>query len=80
MIARFSNAAGESNLRSAMQRQKIVLYDLSVAEKFISKGTLIEYAAQETIIQQNSADDFVYFILSGGVDIQVQGRVIARRR
>jgi len=77
LLARFLN--DKTRLIEAVSAQRLVHGDLALAEKLIAKLDLIVVAPGTTIIGQGGADDDLYFILAGGCEVLVNGRVIAHR-
>jgi predicted nucleotide-binding protein len=62
-----------------MLQQQVVQHDREVAGQFIGAGTLAACPAGQSLVEQHGADDHVYFILAGSVDVVANGRIIARR-
>lgn len=81
MLPRFEGVDRKDKLAEVLQRQTLVSGDLTLAEVLAEKVSLSE-ASPETnpvIISQGGADDDIYFIISGAVSIQVNGRAVAIR-
>ena len=79
MIERFSGDSGRAALVEELGRQVVVNGDAGLAEIFADSIELIELEADEVLIEQHGEDNSLYFILTGGVSIEVNGEVIANR-
>lgn len=80
MIERFTGPNGGATLKDAILQQRVVQHDDAVARKFIGVGTLGEHQAGDVVIEQASADEFVFFILAGEANVEVNGRTIGTRK
>ncbi len=60
-------------------RNQLVNGDTDVADKIFSIGTYNTFVKNETIIEQGDSDDYVYFILSGDVNVYVNNVKIDSR-
>src|SRR5437016_1399404 len=79
MKQRFEGDAGSKLLIETLQEQKIAGGNAALAQEIAAMGTLVEFKAGEIILQQGEPDNNVYLILSGSLDILVNGRPVARR-
>jgi CRP/FNR family cyclic AMP-dependent transcriptional regulator len=79
MIARFIGTNGAANLRTAVLEQRVVQNSAPLADRLIAAGTILEHKTNEVLIQQEGVDEFVFFIVSGEVAIELNGGEIARR-
>ncbi len=79
MIERFTGPNGGATLSDAMLQQRIVQHDDAIARKFIGLGTLNEYQAGNVLMEQAAADEAVFFILAGEVNVEVNGRTVGIR-
>ncbi len=80
MIRRFTGARGAVQLTDAICVQPAVGGDLEIAKHLVAAGKLLDVGAKKVLIQQGSADNDIYFIVSGEVSITVNAREVARRR
>ena len=79
ILNRFAGPSGKNNLITALQAQSIIQGNTYIASHICDRVTLIEHPVGSTIIIQDSADNDLYFILSGRVAIRVNNRDIAFR-
>jgi CRP/FNR family cyclic AMP-dependent transcriptional regulator len=79
MVSRFEGINGKSKLIEALKNQKIIGGDEVLAQLFADKISLIELNSEAVIIEQNAIDTDMYFIISGTVKININGRIIAER-
>lgn len=79
MINRFTGLSGKPILLLALQSQSIVRDDTDIATALANKTSLLEHPAGSTIVTEGSADNELYFVLSGRVVIRVKSRDIAFR-
>lgn len=79
MIERFEGETGRPNLIEALRNQKIVAGNPELAERIADVGALVEISEGTTIITQGGEDTDVYLLITGAVDILVNGRKVARR-
>jgi CRP/FNR family transcriptional regulator, cyclic AMP receptor protein len=80
MISRFKGVTGREVLLETVREQKIVCGSVEIAQELVDSGELLEVPAGNSIIEQGTADNDVYLILTGAFDIIVNGRTVARRR
>jgi predicted nucleotide-binding protein len=79
MIRRFQE---NENLIEALQRQQIVQFDRSIAEKLaaVAELKMLDGAAPNNLlISQNDPDNDLFMILAGRVSVSVSGREVACR-
>ena len=82
MIERFNGADGERLRIEAISRQQIVQNNIALAKKHNAVATLVQLevvALKNVCIQQDSAENDLYFILAGKVSVCVHGREVAIR-
>jgi len=79
MKKRFSGPENRDRLVEVLLDQKLVQRERGVAEKLADSGTLVEFKAPTTIIEQGGTDTDVYFIINGKVTIFVNNREVATR-
>jgi len=79
MILRFQGENGYKQLLECVLRQKLVLGSEKLAQSICEAGNLSSYLSGEVIIEQGSSDQTIYFIISGSLEVQVNGRKIAQR-
>jgi len=66
-------------LIDTLKAQKMVAGISVLAEELASLVEVMEVKAGETIIRQGASDNDMFFILSGGFSIVVNGKVVAKR-
>lgn len=79
MIARFQGEEGKRRLVSALQEHVIINGDEEVSKAIAEKAELRQFAPGDDIIKQDGYDSDIFFVISGAVNILVNGRVIANR-
>ncbi|MGE3595800.1 MAG: TIR domain-containing protein [Dehalococcoidia bacterium] len=76
---RFQGSDGRSRLVAALERQRLVGGNRELADALACQIRLRECQPLECLIAQGGEDNDLYFILSGCLSIQINGREIARR-
>jgi len=76
---RFNGSANRRLLIDALKTQKMVGGDQALAEELADLVEILEVTAGETIIHQGAADNDIFFILVGSVNVVVNGRPVAKR-
>lgn len=79
MRSRFEGPDGKRRLIEAVGEQRLVEHNLDYAQRIVEVAELVEFAAEETLIKQDAADNHVYFLLAGDVSVIVNDRSLARR-
>ena len=79
LLSRYQGDNGFRLLVEALRSQPLVAGNETVARAFAKEAKLAAYHPRSTIITQGEADNDLYFIISGSVDIVVNGRAINRR-
>lgn len=79
MLNRFEGELGKPNLLDALRRQKLADGNEEIAGQLLNLSTLKAFKSGEVLIEQNNTEDSVFLILSGSVDVIVNGRVVGRR-
>ncbi|MFX1679893.1 nucleotide-binding protein [Mitsuaria sp. CC2] len=79
MLQRFEGEPGRRLRLEAIAGQKIVGGNRALAEELAERVELLALKAGQSIIEQNGSDNDVYLILSGVLDVVVNGRLIAKR-
>lgn len=79
MLERFQGEDGKPKLIEALRAQKIVLGNVDLAKELADAVELIALKKGKTFIEQNAEDNDIYFIISGNVDVVVNGRKIRAR-
>jgi CRP/FNR family cyclic AMP-dependent transcriptional regulator len=79
MINRFQGPAGAHTLLEALNTQDVVRGDAAAAAELISAGSLAQYEAGDTLVEQGGADNDILFLLAGRVEVLVNGTRIAVR-
>jgi len=79
MMSRFQGDDGERRIIEALMANRLVEHDENLARRIFEKGQLAEFLTTTTIIEQGGSDDDLFLILSGEVDVFVNGRYVATR-
>lgn len=79
-IDRFAGFAGAKLLLKALGDQYVVQGDYALASELAKVAKVRHHPAGAEIIEQNHADNDVYFILFGEVSVFINGQEIARRQ
>ena len=67
-------------LVSALESQRIVHGHTKCAEELAEVIEVLDYPADEVVIEQDGTDNTIYMVLAGSVDVLVNGRTIAERK
>lgn len=79
ILPRYSGPTGNKLLTDCICTQTVVAGERMIAQQLVDKGRLIDLKPGKILIQQDNADNDVYFIVSGEVIINVNGRDVATR-
>jgi predicted nucleotide-binding protein len=79
MLPRFEGPGGKQRLAEVLRRQTIVGGDNDLAAALANNADLLETQPSQAIMEQGGADNNIYFIISGSVDILINGRIVAKR-
>jgi CRP/FNR family cyclic AMP-dependent transcriptional regulator len=79
MLPRFEGPDGKTRLAETLKRQVLINGDEAIALAIAEKSSLVEAMPSQVIITQGDTDTDLYFIISGTVSININGRVIATR-
>lgn len=79
MIERFQGNDGHRRLIAALAEHRLLAGVDTLPNRLAEIGKLQPIAASETFIQQGAADTEVYFIVSGSVEIVINGKPVAIR-
>jgi CRP/FNR family transcriptional regulator, cyclic AMP receptor protein len=79
MKERFEGGQGLGLLLEALQKQDIVRYDKSLAEALADGGEVIEFDPGADLVQQDGADNDVFFLLTGEANVLVNDRFVGAR-
>lgn len=79
MIERFGGDAGRRLLVDSLTKQKMVSGNMALAEALADLVTLRQLGPGEMLITENAADNDIYFVLSGTLDVVVKGTKVAER-
>lgn len=79
MIRRYTGPTGHQLLTDAICIQPVVAGERAIAQQLVAKGRLLDLKPGRILIQQDNADNDVYFIVSGEVAININGRDITNR-
>jgi CRP/FNR family cyclic AMP-dependent transcriptional regulator len=80
MIERFQGEAGRRLLIEALLRQPAVQGHREIADAIANHCHLQSLLPGDRLIEQNGTDNDIFFILSGEVTIEVNGRFVAERK
>lgn len=79
MKERFEGIDGQRRLITALQSCFLVEYNEALAGRLAEVGQLLSFKTGDVIMAQGAADNDIYFILVGQVDVLVNGRHVAIR-
>lgn len=79
MIERFEGGEGRRRLIAALRAQRLVQDDDAVARALAKVVSLRQLEAGTELIAQHKSDSDLYFILSGKVEVFVNGRLVSTR-
>jgi CRP/FNR family cyclic AMP-dependent transcriptional regulator len=79
MIARFTGDDERRRLIHALQAQRIIGNDATVATAVAEHLQLRELAVGDVLIRQGEADDDLFLVVSGRLVVEVNGRIAAYR-
>ena len=79
MLERFDGDKGQRLKLDALTQQRIVQGNPAIAAEIAEKSVLRSFETGEAIITQDGSDNEIFFIISGSVDVVVNGRVVAVR-
>ncbi|PVE55378.1 TIR domain-containing protein [Rhizobium rhizogenes] len=79
MLERFRGDEGKDLRIESFCAQTIVRGDVQLAEAFAEAAEMIEVDAGVTLIDQNGEDDDIYFIFTGSLSININGRRLGTR-
>jgi len=79
MIDRFVGDDGRRIRIEAISNQKIVAGNKVLAEELADRAQILKFLPADMLIRQDESDNHVYLILSGSVNIVVNGRIVAMR-
>lgn len=74
MLQRFEGTEGLVRLEDALKRQIIVGGETSIARDILKLASTTEFAPGTVVTTQEGADNDIYFIVSGSVEIWINGR------
>jgi CRP/FNR family transcriptional regulator, cyclic AMP receptor protein len=80
MAARFAGSEGPRFLRDLIRRQALTQGKSDVVDQLVAIAKIESYETGEVIIRQGGTDTDIFFILSGSVKININGRDDAERR
>ncbi len=79
MLQRFKGEKGRRLRVDALQAQKIVGGNSELTEELADRVSLRALAKGETLIEQGANDNDLFFLISGILDVIVNGRRVAKR-
>jgi predicted nucleotide-binding protein len=71
---------GERLATDLLLRQKLINGNKQLAEGVFHASRLQEFQVKETIVEEGSEETDIYFILTGNVEVEVNGRKVANRQ
>jgi CRP/FNR family transcriptional regulator, cyclic AMP receptor protein len=77
--SRFVGRAGKRRLVETLKSQPLVARDEGLARSMSKAGTLVEFSSGDTLMQQGSPENDLFFIVSGAVSVRVNNREVATR-
>lgn len=80
MRERYEGDQGARRLVDQMKNQRIVIGDQTIATELVAVGELISPKPGENIIDEGDTTNDVFFIISGQVDVIINGRKIGERQ
>jgi len=80
MKRRFEGTDGERRLIAALQNCAVIEHNDALARRIVELGEVVSFEPGATIMSQGGEDNDIYFIVSGEVDVLVNGRPVAVRR
>jgi CRP/FNR family cyclic AMP-dependent transcriptional regulator len=80
MIKRFEGIEGHRRLIDVLENCKLVKHDKDLAKKLADVGTLSEFAKADVLMTEGDADNDIYFILAGEVEVTIKKNIIAKRK
>tara|TARA_R110002096_G_scaffold26869_4_gene82828 strand:+ start:705 stop:1622 length:918 start_codon:yes stop_codon:yes gene_type:complete len=79
LVDRFLGAKGQRLRTEALQSQKLVAGNAALAEELAESTELRELARGDVLIEQDGADNEVYMVLAGALEVSVNGVRVATR-
>lgn len=79
MIERFQGASGRTSLLAALEEQSALRGLPGAVERLGEFVQLKDYAPGDALIEQDGVDRDIFFILSGTVNVAINGRLVAHR-
>lgn len=80
MKKRFEGDAGRRLLASALADQGIVHGDRAIADELLQVSVLQEFNAGDVLISQECEENDIFFLVSGKVNVEANGRLVAVRQ
>lgn len=79
MIERFQGDEGRRRLVATLTEHRLIANRQELAERLIAAGELLEVPAGIAFINQGDQTSDVFFIVSGKVEVRVNGKIVAYR-
>ena len=79
MIERFTGQDGRLFLTEALRNQPVLHGEADLVDAICDDTEILGFAPEESVIQESSSSNDMFFILSGVVSVRVNGREIAVR-
>lgn len=77
--SRFTGPAGKANLISCLSGSRLLNGNSQAAQAIVQQGEVVSFSSGQFLLSQGAQDDSVLFLVSGSVEVQVNGRKIAVR-
>ncbi len=78
-VGRFHGAGAKKRIVDALMEQYVVSQDRAVADKLVKRVVIKEFGPGDVLMQQGGEDTHLSMILSGSVEVLINGRLIAKR-
>lgn len=79
MIERFQGDEGRRRLIATLTEHRLIANRQELAERLVATGELMEFPAGTAFINQGDQASEVFFIITGKVEVRVNGKVVANR-
>lgn len=75
----FSGADGRARLLAAISEQKLIQHNQSLAEMVADRVSICGFQPADVLMEQGELKHDIHFILSGSVEVQINGCVVGNR-
>jgi len=79
MKTRFEGVDGKRRLVDVLMDQRLIEHDKALAERIADEGELVTLGVGDVLVEQDSTDNDLYFIIEGEVSIVVNKRDVGTR-